>query len=99
MYSKPRRAFDRLFLPKDMKEGLWTDIKKFVDSKEWYELSEVPHRRGKNFSEAKFNQPADNLPRISLAWTSRHRKGKNLLCLGPTELSVTRLQRYMPWSV
>ncbi|KAJ7155033.1 P-loop containing nucleoside triphosphate hydrolase protein [Mycena filopes] len=44
--TKSRRSFSTLILQDGIKETLVSDVKEFLDNKEWYAFAGVPHRRG-----------------------------------------------------
>ncbi|KAF7308268.1 Mitochondrial chaperone BCS1 [Mycena chlorophos] len=43
---KRQRPWTTLVLPNGIKENLLADVKEFLDSEDWYQNADVPHRRG-----------------------------------------------------
>ena len=46
VHKKTKRRLDSVFLPREQKQRVLTDIKKFLENKQWYLNRGIPYKRG-----------------------------------------------------
>ena len=44
--DRPKRSFDDVFIPHEQQELLVSSVKKFIESREWYERNHIPYHFG-----------------------------------------------------